>query len=194
MTVPAIEAAVIGASAGGVDALLALLAGLPASWRLPVVAVVHLPEAHKSRLAEVFSARLPIPVRDAEDKAPVEPATLYFASPGYHLSIERDRHFSLSCEPPLHWSRPAIDILMASAADAYGPALAGLLLTGANEDGGAGMARIHRAGGLTAVQDPSEALVSTMPMAAIKSHSPTHILPLRELRELLLQLDAANAP
>ncbi|RYF34779.1 MAG: chemotaxis protein CheB [Comamonadaceae bacterium] len=194
MTVPAIDAVVIGASAGGVDALLALLAGLPSRWQLPLVAVLHLPEAHESRLAEVFGARLAIPVRNAEDKAPVLPATLYFAAPGYHLSIERDRHFSLSCEPPVHWSRPAIDVLMASAADAYGPGLAGLLLTGANEDGGAGMARIHRAGGLTAVQDPSEALVSTMPMAAIRSHRPDHILPLRELRELLLQLDAAHAP
>ncbi len=194
MSLPLVDAVVIGASAGGVDALMVLLAALPASWRLPVIAVLHLPETHESRLAEVFRARLTIDVRDAQDKAPIAPATLYFASPGYHLSIERDRHFSLSCEPPLHWSRPAIDLLMISAADAYGPALAGLLLTGANDDGAAGLARIHYAGGLTAVQDPSEAQVATMPQAALARHRPDHILALREMRELLLKLDAAHAP
>lgn len=189
-----IEAVVIGASAGGVDALMVLLAGLPAGWRLPLVAVLHLPEQHESRLAEVFRHRLALTVCEAEDKARIAPATLYFATPGYHLSIERDRSFSLSCEPPLHWSRPSIDVLMGSAADAYGPALAGLLLTGANEDGADGLALIHRAGGLTAVQDPDEAHVPTMPRAALARHRPDRILPLRALRELLLQLDAADAP
>lgn len=185
---------VIGASAGGVDALMVLLAGLPDGWRLPLVAVLHLPEQHDSRLAEVFRARLSMRVSEAEDKDRIAPATLYFAPPGYHLSIERDRSFSLSCEPPLHWSRPSIDVLMNSAADAYGPALAGLLLTGANEDGAEGLARIHRAGGLTAVQDPDEAHVPTMPRAALARHRPDRILPLRDLREVLLQLDSAHAP
>ena len=194
MSTHAIDAVVIGASAGGVDALMVLLAGLPAGWRLPLVAVLHLPEQHESRLAEVFRHRLALQVREAEDKARIAPATLYFAPPGYHLSIERDRSFSLSCEPPVHWSRPSIDVLMASAADAYGPALAGLLLTGANEDGAAGLASIHRAGGFTAVQHPDEAQVPTMPRAALACHAPDRILPLRELRELLLQLDSPHAP
>jgi two-component system chemotaxis response regulator CheB len=109
------------------------------------------------------------------------------------VAIERDRRFSLSCEPPVLFSRPAIDLLMSSAADAYGPALAGFLLTGANEDGALGMRRIHGAGGLTAVQDPEEAQVPTMPTAAIMGHAPDFILPLRELRELLLQLDSPHA-
>jgi two-component system, chemotaxis family, protein-glutamate methylesterase/glutaminase len=194
MNARTIEAVVIGASAGGVDALMVLLAGLPAGWRLPVVTVLHLPEQHESRLAEVFRTRLALRVSEAEDKDRIAPATLYFAPPGYHLSIERDRSFSLSCEPPLHWSRPSIDVLMKSAADAYGPALAGVLLTGANDDGAEGLACIHRAGGLTAVQDPEEAQVPTMPRAAIARHRPDRILPLRELRELLLQLDSAHAP
>ena len=194
MNARTIEAVVIGASAGGVDALMVLLAGLPADWRLPVVTVLHLPEQHESRLAEVFRTRLALRVSEAEDKDRIAPATLYFAPPGYHLSIERDRSFSLSCEPPLHWSRPSIDVLMKSAADAYGPALAGMLLTGANDDGAEGLACIHRAGGLTAVQDPEEAQVPTMPRAALARHRPDRILPLRELRELLLQLDSAHAP
>jgi two-component system, chemotaxis family, protein-glutamate methylesterase/glutaminase len=188
------EAVVIGASAGGVEALMVLLADLPSGWRLPVVAVLHLPESHESRLPEVFAPRMRIQVREARDKAPVDRATLYFAAPGYHLSIERDRCFSLSCEPPLHWSRPSIDVLMGSAADAYGPALIGVLLTGANEDGADGLALIHRAGGFTAVQDPDEAHVATMPRAALARHRPDRILPLRQLRELLLQMDSAHAP
>ncbi|MET0543880.1 MAG: chemotaxis protein CheB [Variovorax sp.] len=193
-TTARIEAVAIGASAGGVEALMTLLRDLPARWRLPMIVVLHLPEQHESRLAEVFRHRLALPVCEAEDKARIAPATLYFAAPGYHLSIERDHCFSLSCEPPLHWSRPSIDVLMGSAADAYGPALAGLLLTGANEDGADGLALIHRAGGLTAVQDPDEAESPTMPRAALARHRPDRILPLRELRELLLQLDAADAP
>ncbi|OUM01996.1 chemotaxis protein CheB [Variovorax sp. JS1663] len=187
-----VDAAVIGASAGGVEALGLLFAELPAQWRLPLVVVLHLPEAHESRLPEVFSQRLPFAVREAQDKAPVAPACLYFAPPGYHLSIERDRSFSLSCEPPVLFSRPSIDVLMSSAADAYGPALAGLLLTGANEDGAEGLHDIHRAGGLSAVQDPAEAQVPTMPEAAIARHAPDFVLPLRELRALLLKLDAAH--
>ena len=187
------EAVVIGASAGGVDALIALLNDLPAHWRLPVAVVIHLPESHDSRLAEVFGHRLPFPVHEAADKAPVAPGALYFAPPGYHMSIERNRCFSLSCEPPVLFSRPAIDVLMASAADAYGPALVGVLLTGANEDGAEGLLRIRQGGGLTVVQDPAEALVATMPRAAIAAHAPEFVLPLRDIRALLLQQDSAHA-
>ncbi|BEP35636.1 chemotaxis protein CheB [Variovorax sp. V59] len=188
-----VEAVVVGASAGGIEALLALLHGIPPPWRLPVVVVLHLPEGHQSHLAEIFAERLHMPVHEAADKMPIAPDSLYFAPPGYHLSIERDRCFSLSCEPPVHFSRPSIDVLMASAADAYGPALAGFLLTGANDDGAEGLLRIHMGGGITAVQDPEEAQIPTMPRAAIALHRPDHVLALRELRTLLLQLESAHA-
>ena len=188
-----VEAIVLGASAGGIDALMVLLDGLPASWRIPVTVVLHLPEEHESHLAEIFAQRLPIAVHEAADKMPLAAGSLYFAPPGYHLSIERERRFSLSCEPPVLFSRPSIDVLMASAADAYGPAVAGFLLTGANDDGAEGLHRIHLAGGLTAVQDPKEALISIMPNAAIARHTPDHVLPLRELHALLLQLESAHA-
>ncbi|SEB21369.1 chemotaxis protein CheB [Variovorax sp. YR216] len=191
--VRAVRIVVIGASAGGVDALLTLLSGLPAGWRLPIVVVLHLPEQYQSRLPEVFSQRLPFTAREAEDKLPVADGTLYFAPPGYHLSIESDLCFSLSCEPPVLFSRPAIDVLMSSAADACGPALVGILLTGANEDGAQGLLRIREAGGLTVVQDPAEASAPTMPLAALALHEPDHVLPLREIRALLMQLDAAHA-
>ncbi|MDH6594399.1 two-component system chemotaxis response regulator CheB [Variovorax sp. TBS-050B] len=188
-----IEAVVLGASAGGIEALLALLDGLAPPWRLPVVIVLHLPEGHESHLAEIFAERLQVPVHEAADKMPVGAGAVYFAPPGYHLSIERNRCFSLSCEPPVRFSRPSIDVLMASAADAYGSALAGVLLTGANDDGAEGLHRIYLAGGLTAVQAPHDAQVPTMPEAAIALHRPDHVLSLRELRALLLQLESAHA-
>ena len=187
------RAVVVGASAGGVEALMTLLDDLPSPWRLPVVVVIHVPERRESLLARVFGQRLRVPVREAADKARIEDGVVYFAPPGYHLSIERQHVFSLSCEPPVLWSRPSIDVLMSSAADAYGPALAGLLLTGANQDGAQGMLHIHRAGGLTAVQDPAEAEVATMPRAALGLHAPDFVLPLRELRALLVRLDTPDA-
>jgi two-component system chemotaxis response regulator CheB len=183
------EAVVIGASAGGVNALLGLLSGLPHTFRLPVVTLLHLPNDRESHLADIFQHRSLIPVREATDKSAVEASTLYFAGAGYHLSIEHDRTFSLSCEAPVHFSRPSIDILMESAADAYGESLAGILLTGANYDGAGGLARIREKGGLSVVQDPTEAQVATMPEAAIRKLQPDLILRLDAIRELILQLD-----
>jgi len=184
-----IEAVVIGASAGGVEALGTLLPALPAGYRLPVVCILHLPADRESRLAELFGERLPLPVREAADKQPIEPGTVYFAGAGYHLSVERDFTFSLSCEPPVHFARPAIDVLMESSADAYGPGLVGILLTGANQDGAAGMAAIHAGGGLTVVQDPDDAQVATMPQSAIDRFSPHLILPLARIGALLPMLE-----
>ncbi|HQS01240.1 MULTISPECIES: chemotaxis protein CheB [unclassified Polaromonas] len=189
----AVEAVVIGASAGGVHALLALLSGLPEHFSLPIIAVLHLPQERDSRLADVFQQRLAMTVREAADKETIAPSTLYFAGSGYHLSIETDRTFSLSCEEPVNYSRPSIDVLMESAADAYGTSLAGVLLTGANFDGAAGLARIKQRGGLTAVQDPAEAQVATMPQAAIRKLRPNLILTLDRIRQLLIQLDHNHA-
>ena len=184
-----IEAVVIGASAGGVGALLRLLPGLPADYGRAVVALLHLPEKRQSQLAEVFRQRMALRVREAADKEPLSSGTLYFGGSGYHLSVESDRSFSLSCEAPLHFARPAIDFLMESAADAYGPALLGILLTGANQDGAAGLAAIGRAGGLTVVQDPDEAEVATMPKEAIRLRTPDLVLPLDAIHTMLLMLE-----
>jgi len=188
-----IEALVIGASAGGVDALVELLPALPAASKLATVCILHVPGDRESRLAELFDARLALPVREAMDKAPVEAGTVYFAGAGYHLSIEQGHVFSLSCEPPVHYARPAIDVLMESAADAYGPALAGILLTGANADGAEGMQRIRQRGGLTVVQDPGEAQAATMPAQAIRLSAPHLVLPLADIRALLPLLEITTS-
>jgi two-component system chemotaxis response regulator CheB len=183
-----IEAVVIGASAGGFEALLAVLSGLPAAYPMPLVAVLHLPDNHESRLAELFGYRLALQVREARDKETLEPGVLYFAPSGYHLSIETDRSFSLSCEDRVSFARPSIDVLFASAADAYGKSLAAILLTGANYDGAAGLAGMRVAGGLTIVQDPASAEVPTMPEAALRRMTPDLILPLAEIHSLLRKL------
>lgn len=184
-----IELLVIGASAGGIDALLALLPALPAGFAAAVVCILHLPPDRDSRLAELFDERIALPAREAQDKQPITPGVVYFAGPGYHLSVERDRCFSLSCEPPVHYARPAIDVLFESAADAFGPALAAVLLTGANHDGADGLARVRACGGLTVVQDPADALVAVMPEQAIRRCAPHLVLPLADIATLLPMLE-----
>jgi two-component system chemotaxis response regulator CheB len=179
------DAVAIGASAGGIDALFQLLEKLPPPARAPIIVVLHLPDDHESRLVPVFSHRTRMPVLEAQPHAPVQPGTLYFAPPGYHLLVEEDRTFSLSCDPPVHFSRPSIDVLLESCAEAWGPRLLGMVLTGANEDGARGLAAVKRAGGLTAVQEPSEAAHPVMPLRAIREAEPAFILPLAGLHRLL---------
>lgn len=179
------DAVAIGASAGGIDALFFLLDGLDQPFRGTVMVVLHLPEDHDSRLPGLFAARTGAPTEEAQPGAPAEPGKIYFAPPGYHLLVESDRSFALSCDPPVLFSRPSIDVLMESCADAWGERLAGLVLTGANEDGARGLAAIKAAGGLAAVQDPAEAMHSAMPEAAVRKARPDFVLPLAELRTLL---------
>ncbi len=183
-----VAAVVIGASAGGFEALLAILKGLPATYPMPLVAVLHLPDHHESKLAELFGYRLALQVREARDKETLAPGVLYFAPSGYHLSIENDFSFSFSCEDRVCFARPSIDVLFASAADAYGKSLAGILLTGANYDGAAGCVGMQVAGALTIVQDPATAEVATMPEAAIRRMTPDLILPLAEIHSVLRKL------
>ncbi len=186
---PPVDAVVVGASAGGVEALLTIFAGLKPGFRLPIIVVLHLPDERRSQLADVFARRLAIKVKEAADKDTIEPGTLYFASPGYHLSVEHDYSFSLSREERVHYSRPSIDYLFESAADAYQQRLAAILLTGANQDGAQGLATVKQSGGLTIIQNPEEALVSTMPQAALDRSQPDYILPLRGIGRLLVELE-----
>lgn len=185
-----IEAIVVGASAGGVEALLSIFGELPQGFALPIIAVLHLPDERRSQLAEVFARRLRIPVREARDKEAIEAGTLYFAGPGYHLSVEQDRSLSLSQEERVHHSRPSIDFLFTSAADAYGSGLLAILLTGANQDGARGLAYVKQQHGITVVQDPEEARVDVMPRAALALQTPDHILTLGRIGSLLVLLES----
>jgi two-component system chemotaxis response regulator CheB len=162
-----VEAVAVGGSAGALDALTDLLAALPEGWQTAILVVVHVRPEPPSLLSEVLAARTRLDVREARDKEPIAPATIYVAPPDYHLLVERERTLSLSRDPAVHYTRPAIDVLFESAAIAFGRALAGVLLTGANADGARGLAAIRAAGGRVAVQDPSTAPSPTMPAAGL---------------------------
>jgi two-component system chemotaxis response regulator CheB len=179
------DAVAVGASAGGLDALFALLQDLQPPVHAAIVLLLHLPEQHESRLVQVFAHRVGLPVEEARPHGPVRPGTVYIAPPGYHLLVEGDRTFSLSCDPPVLYSRPSIDVLLESCAEAYRERLLGMVLTGASEDGARGLAAVKACGGLTAVQDPAEAAHDVMPEAAIRLAAPRFVLPLSGLRGLL---------
>ena len=179
-----IDAVAIGASAGGVEVLSVLLSALPADCRASFFIVVHIPRERPSLLPEVFGTRCALPVREAEDKEPVQPGTVYFAPPDYHLLVDRGPAFALSSDEPVHFSRPSIDVLFDSAADIYGERLLGLILTGANQDGAEGLAAVGRAGGRTVVQEPGGAAVPFLPEAALQQGPVDFVLSLTQLQEL----------
>ena len=193
MAGPNIEAVVLGGSAGALDALAAILPALPRELPTPLVLVVHIPPTRPSCLPEVLGARCELRVKEAEDKEPLAAGTLYVAPPNYHLLLEARRCLSLSIDEPVHFSRPSIDVLFESAADAYGPTLVGVLLTGASEDGARGLARIAERGGTTIVQAPETAAVRTMPEAALRLHRAAYVLPAAEIGPCLVRLCSRGA-
>ncbi|MGH8140276.1 MAG: chemotaxis protein CheB [Steroidobacteraceae bacterium] len=180
-----IEGIVIGASAGGIEALSVLLPALPAGLRVPLFIVVHLPRERPSLLVEIFDRRCALPVREAEDKEPVAPGTVYFAPPDYHLLLEKNGQIALCADEPVHYSRPSIDVLFESAADVYGAGLLGIILTGANEDGACGLQAVHRAGGVTVVQEPQSAQVPLMVVSALQRSRADFVLSLEQIADLL---------
>lgn len=157
----------IGASAGAVEALGALLPRLPATLPLFGVVVVHVPADRRSALPELFAQRSAIATREAEDKLPPATGTVYFAPPDYHLLVERDGTLALSVDDPVHHSRPSIDVLFDSVALAFGAEALGILLSGASQDGAEGLAHIRAVGGHTWVQTPESAQMALMPRAAL---------------------------
>ena len=170
-----LKAVVIGGSAGALNVLREILRALERPALVPIVIVLHLPPRSPDGLAELLSRECALAVKQAEDKEPLEPDTVYLAPPGYHLLIESHRAFALSVDPPVHFSRPSIDVLFETAADAYGRELLAILLSGASSDGAAGLQEVSVAGGLTAVQAPESAEAETMPAAALSLFEPTFI-------------------
>ena len=180
----------IGASAGALEVLSNLLPALPSDYRLPILIVVHLPPDKTGLFAELFRARCAIRVREAEDKEPIEPGVVYFAPPDYHLLVEEDKRLSLSDDEPVLFSRPSIDVLFESAADAYGGGLIGVVLTGANSDGANGLKAVVEAGGAAVVQSPKGAYAVAMPEAAIAACPDARVLPVNEIAAYLREVGA----
>ena len=180
-----VDAVVIGASAGGVEALAALLPALPPDSRAAIFIVLHLPRDKPSLLVEIFAPKCALPVREAQDKEPVAPGTVYFAPSNYHLLVDRGPQTALSADDLVNHSRPSVDVLFESAADIYGNRLAGIILTGANEDGSVGLAAIHDRGGITVVQQPETAHSPQMALSALKLRPAHRVLPLDGIVNLL---------
>lgn len=175
---------VIGGSAGGLEALLAVLPAFPGSLGVPVLVVLHLAVESRSDWSVIFDGSA-LAVREAEDKDPAEPGNVYLAPPNYHMLVDRDGQLQLSVDPRVHYARPAIDVLFESAAWAYGANVLGVVLSGANTDGAIGLSAIARAGGHAWVQAPETAIASLMPRAALESTKGAYALGLGEMTEII---------
>lgn len=180
------DAVVVGVSAGGLNALRTILPALPADFPAAVIVCQHLGPQADDFIARFLDEISAIHVKEAEEKEPILPGVVYFAPPNYHLLVEEDRTLSLSCEARVCFARPSIDVLFETAAEAYGRRLAGVILTGANNDGSRGLQLIAESGGLAIVQDPDTAEATQMPSAAIELVPPAHVYPLEAIAPVLI--------
>lgn len=190
MTAPSLsgrryDGVVIGASAGGVEALSVLLPALARGFPAAVFVVLHLPRERPSLLVQVFQPKCALRVCEAVDKEPVTAGTIYFAPPDYHLLVDAGPQVALSADELVNYSRPSVDVLFESAADVYGERLLGIVLTGASQDGAAGAEAIERAGGTVVVQRPDCAHSPAMAQAALRRVPDAVPLALGEIAELL---------
>ncbi len=182
---------VAGASAGGVEALRTLTAGLPEDFRSSVFIVLHV-GSRKSLLPDILARATSLPVAHAEDGMKIEAGHVYVAPPDLHLSLERGR-MRVQPGPRENGHRPSVDVLFRSAAEAYGPRVVGIVLTGGLDDGSAGLQEIKRRGGIAIVQDPQEAPTSDMPLHALHATNVDYCVRLGEMPDLLVNLARRRA-
>lgn len=162
------EALIIGGSAGSLEVLLKILPELDPALPFPVIIVLHRMPGKDSILTSLLAAKTLLHVKEVDEKEKMKPGTIYIAPPNYHLLFERNRTFSLDASEKVNFSRPSLDVSFESAADVFGKKLAGLLLSGANSDGTAGLKTIAKKGGKVLVQEPHTAVVSYMPAHALE--------------------------
>jgi len=176
-------AVVMGASAGGLSALSVVLSPLEDDFNIPIVIVQHLSSDSDDFLIRHIRKNCSLEIYEAEDKMTPQRGCVYIAPPNYHLLIEEECTFALSVTPPVNFSRPSIDVLFETAADAWRDGLVGIILTGANSDGTAGAGRIKERGGMVIVQDPETAESPAMPQSA--SRFADIVLPLDKIGNYL---------
>jgi two-component system chemotaxis response regulator CheB len=181
------EVVVVGTSWGGLAALRKLVASLPASYDIPIAIVQHRHRDSDALLARFLQDHTRLPVCEIEDKQPIDSGRVFIAPANYHMLVERG-HFALSTEAPVRHSRPSIDVAMTSAADSYRHRAVGVVLTGANADGAAGLRRIHEHGGMAVVQDPDSAEIDTMPRAALRAVPTARVFRLDRIAPFLAAL------
>src|SRR6267143_3719852 len=186
---PQFDVVAIGASAGGVEALHVVAAALPGDFPVPVLVVQHMDPRHKSMLAGLLGRRSRLRVKQAVDGETVEGGTMYISQPAMHLLV-RAGHLVLTDTKLVHFSRPSIDLLFESVADAYGDRAIGVVLSGSGVDGADGIRAIQAKGGSTLVQDPASAAHAGMPQAARATQCVDFTLPLEEIGPALASLVA----
>jgi two-component system chemotaxis response regulator CheB len=187
-----VDAIVVGGSAGALQLLRIVLGDLPTPFPIPIFLTLHLPARPSEGLRDVLQIGIRVPVKQAEAKEPALGGYIYYAPPDYHLLVELDGTLGLSVDAPVHFSRPSIDVLFDSAAQAYESGLLGVLLSGASTDGATGLKSIHDAGGITIVQDPQSAEATAMPRAALDLFRPSHVLSPRAIGSLLSSLQTGT--
>jgi two-component system chemotaxis response regulator CheB len=183
---------VIGGSAGAIEVLAKLLSGLTEKFTLAVAIVIHLPPEGPNVLHEILAGPGAPPMKLAEDKEPIAPGTIYFAPPDYHLLVESGHTFALSQDDRVHYSRPAVDVLFESAAEAYRDRLLGIILSGANADGAAGLKAIVASGGVAVVQALESADMIAMPAAALEAAPASREMDVKAMADLLRELGESN--
>jgi two-component system chemotaxis response regulator CheB len=176
----------VGASAGGLPALIAFLSGLDSVYPA-IVVVQHLDPRHKSQLAGVLARKTRKPVKEAQDGEPILPGTIYIGPPDEHLLVAQGR-IQLAHSRLIRFSRPSIDIMFGSVAAVYGESAIGVILSGSNRDGADGIAAIRRAGGITIAQDPATAEYRIMPQAAIDTGCVDMVVPINEIGKVVSRL------
>ncbi|MCF8114783.1 MAG: chemotaxis protein CheB [Desulfarculaceae bacterium] len=182
------RAVVIGGSAGGSEAHLRLLGGLPVDFPCPILVVLHLHHSDGGALAQHLARVSKLEVVDPSDKEPIVPGRVYVAPANYHMLVERQGSIALSTEERVNWSRPSIDVLMESAAHAWGDGLIAIVLSGANSDGAQGLVAVKAAGGLTIAQNPAEATYGVMPQAAVDTGAVDLVMDIPEMAQRLPDL------
>ena len=186
------RAVVVGVSTGGVQALTKLLGRLPADFPLPILIVQHIGPEAGNGLAKLLDERCALCVKEADEQDEIRHGTVYLAPPNYHLLVERGGFLSLSADPHVSFARPSVDVLFESAAEAFGPALIGIVLTGANFDGSRGLKTIKQKGGVAIVQDPEDADAKQMPQSALAATEVDYVVALEGLATLLRKLAPAR--
>ena len=177
----------VGCSLGGLNALKVLLHGLDPKLRQPILVCCHT-AGNVEVLCKLLSAHSTLPVMEAGERQSIAGGSVHIAPAGYHLLVENDRHFALSVDEPVCFSRPSIDVMFSSVADVYLSHTVGVVLTGANRDGAEGLARIRACGGVAIVQTPQSAEAAAMPQAALEVAGADHCVPLQEIASLLNRL------
>ena len=183
-----IRAIAFGASAGGVEALSAVLPALTRPLGLAAFVVLHRLRDRAGLLTKIFAPKCELTVCEPDDKQQVVPGSIYFAPSDYHMLIDHGPCITLSADELVHYSRPSIDVLFESAADVYGSHLLAVVLSGANADGAAGAVAVRRAGGYVVVQDPHSARVPLMPQSVLDRMQPDAVLPVAGIGRLLASL------